>query len=365
MKKLKKWFRYPVSAVSLVILFVISFYSIYKGADYQHQLYAEEISQTGSQFAYNTVFYVKGEGTEWETVFQSLPVCVSVENISAYVDGDRSTSTIQILLPSQEEPKYPMISGSMYDGNTDPIVILGQGLQSLTYKKNGVVYFDIEGEPYRVIGYVGSKESDFFDSRRIVYRNRMGVRLQKVYDMEKGTGLLLKLSSDTEDTDALLEDLLEQKSFQEMSGRIESSGDSILPGNVVVNTDEDEKRTYILLAFLFCMANAVIVSELWLYERQKEIVIRVENGFSHGQIYCIMYRDILRLSFLSSAFVFVLQVFFEMMVQGRIASIGRLCWNLATMLFFTLLLAGVVLIYPMWYLSKKTPQELFSGKGEV
>lgn len=365
MRKIKKWFRYPLSCISLVILFVISFYSVYKIADYQHLLTVEERERVGSQFEYSTIFSLKGEGSAWEMAFKNLPVCVSVENISAYVNTECAAATIDILIPSQREPKYPLISGSMRDEGTDPVIVLGQELQPFTYKENGVVYFKIEGEPYRVIGYVGSEQSDLFNSKRIVYSDRMGDKLRNVFDMEKESGLLVKVCSDEEDTDVLVQEVVGSNSFHGMDTSLGADGESVLSKNLVVYTEDAERNRYLQLLGLFCIVNVVIVSELWLYERRKEIVIRVENGFSHAQIYWLMYWDILRLSFLSAGLVFVIQTSLEMVVKGKVISIEKLCWEIGTMLLCSFLLAGVVLLYPMWSLSKKTPQELFAKKGEV
>lgn len=356
MKNFKKWFRYPISATSLVILFLISFFSIYKISDYQRQIYEEEQVQANAEFRHTTSFTVNEESTDWADRLKELPVCASIENVHAFMDTSRNTAPVSILLPSQLMPKYPLISGSMQDEGSDPVIILGQGLHEFTYKKDGVTYFDIEGEPYRVIAYIGSNRSDILDEKKVVYSDRLGSRLRKlVSEKQIREGLTIKVGSDEEDTDLLLmDDLFIQNAYQGMKGKV-------LGNNVVVN--RDSPSPYIFAACLFCMANAVIVSELWLYERRKEIVVRVENGFTHGQLYWLMYKDVLRLSFFSALLVVAAGLVFDLIAQGKVASFIQLCWNAITMLLFAAVAAAGVLLYPVWFLSRKTPQEIISQRG--
>lgn len=339
--------RYKLSTTGILILFLISFFSFFLGAKSQREMRITK--DTGQYFGY---VYTGGgsyfdETGEEEIDFDAL----KIEKGNVYLDGvfvfrnaDKASCSSEIMYSVNEKIKYPLHKGKYIDDKTDNIVLLGRGIQKLTYQNQGNDYLDVEGEAYRVVGYLGYKDIELYDYKMVFYENRIGDKLRnKIYD-SCGQNFTFVVESDKYAPEEIMEELNTNEAFKD---KLSDFGGMSIDGSAETVMQES---LYYLIVWLVCILNAILVSELWIAERMKEIRIRAAVGFSKFQIICRLYGELVSLTAAASGLIFLVYLIFQL-IDGN-PEFSSLIFAFVVMLISAVLFSAMVMLYPLHKLSK-------------
>lgn len=339
--------RYKLSTTGILILFLISFFSFFLGAECQREMRITKDAGQYFSYAYTGGGSYFDETGEAEIDFEAL----KIEKGNLYLDGvfvlrnaDKASCTSEIMYSANEEIKYPLYKGKYTDDGTDNIVLLGRGIQKLTYQNHGNDYLDVEGEAYRVVGYLGYKDIELYDYKMVFYENRIGGKLRnKIYDSCR-QNFTFVVESDKYAPEEIMEELNVNETLK---NKISDFGGMVADGRAETAMQES---MYYLIVWLVCILNAILVSELWIAERMKEIRIRAAVGFSNFRIICRLYGELVSLTAAAGGLIFLVYLIFQLITGNPEPS--NLIFAFIVMLVSAVLFSAMVMMYPIHKLSK-------------
>ena len=352
--RLKK--KYLLSQVMMFFLVAMSFFCFYVGGTLQKEASLLEEDKNlyamSSQMNLYISTYKKPENLDFLKCNQGN---LKIQNIQCLREADDNMCITTIYINYNEKLNYPLVSGKLIDKKKDNIVLLGFKLKEFTYKKGNDDYITLAGDDYRVVGYLGSKYSDALDYETIFYSDRIGTGLQEKILDSLPMGLDLVLESDDFNVSEISENLLYNNSL--------INQDSLVEENSSINlTETTSGAVYIVIALIFCFANIVIVSEVWLYERYQEIVLRYTFGFTKRRIYAVLFKELLKTSIGACITTYILYHLLFMLfgneVVMRVLNTKNLIWDFGILFGGTVIIGVIALLYPMWKISKYSIREL-------
>ncbi len=148
MKRLKQIIcRYPLSNVSVLVIFIIAYFAFYTGADLQRSIVRLNNDTKNYQYIAEKRFLLSSsQKINLSEILKCKEGNISIENMTAYRNFDKSTCLINIMIQQNEDLKYPIVSGNYMDGEKDNIILLGQKLKEFTYTKGKINFIELDGE---------------------------------------------------------------------------------------------------------------------------------------------------------------------------------------------------------------------------
>lgn len=144
---------------------------MYRENDRQNSVYSNRVSVEVSTINQSDIFTKAGvDVTEGNVLLAG--------NLKLDFDGCEDNVSSQVILKSNEEFSYQMVKGRLpgtfNKDEGEKQVALGRNKYKYAYERNGKEYVDIEGEPYEVVGVLGSEWSDYWDNQVVLNINCLG-----------------------------------------------------------------------------------------------------------------------------------------------------------------------------------------------
>lgn len=339
--------RYKLSTTGILILFLISFFSFFLGAVNQRKLRITKDAEQYFGYAYSEEISYFDEEGEGKLDFHALKTekgNVFLNSVQVLRNDDKSSCVAEIICSVNEKIKYPLYTGKYEDDGTDNIILLGRSLKKHTYEAEGCDYLDVEGEAYRVVGYLGYRNTELYDYKMVFYADRMGDKLKdKIYDSCK-QNFMFTIQSDKYDVDEIMEELNAKEALQ---NKLSGSEGMVIDGRATTIMQEN---VYYLIVWLVCILNAVLVSELWIAERMKEIRIRAAVGFSRLQILCRLYGELVSETAAFGGIIFIVYLIIQCMVETP--AFSDVMFAFLVLLASSVLFSAMVMAYPIHKLNK-------------
>lgn len=293
-----------------------------------------------------TYFDEEGEGNPDLHALETEKGNVFLNSVWVFRNDDKASCDAEIMYSVNEKIKYPLYTGKYEDDGADNIILLGRELKEHTYEADGCDYLDVEGEAYRVVGYLGYRNTELYDYKMVFYADRMGDKLKdKIYDSCRQS-FIFTVQSDRYGVDEIMEEL---NAREDLQNKLSGGGGMTIDGRV---TTVMQENVYYLIVWLVCILNAILVSELWIAERMKEIRIRAAVGFSGFQILCRLYGELVSETAAFGGIIFIVYLIIQFMMEPPVFS--DVIFAFLVLLASSVLFSIMVMAYPVHKLNKSS-----------
>lgn len=305
MKILKKTFRYPLASIFLLFGLTIAFIGVFCG--YSIFNYTSNLQKELNEYSYNTKNYIGLEVDECQDGIKVLKYLRTnignsmLNDIEVTVGNDGKMILADIIIDINEKLQYELESGRFISeediNKRERVVNIGRNMIKDTYKKNKKRYIKINGDEYRVIGIIGTRNTKLQDNEVILYFDCIGNNLHK--EIDKICDVVYSIASNNK------EELLKSKFEEIKDNLIEDKNISVYEYEekiVTSNVEREINEVIFFLLYFLGIINCIIVSEFWLLNRKSEIVIRLAFGFNERTLFKILYGDILKIATMAAFF---------------------------------------------------------------
>ncbi len=282
-QKIKKD-QFYIICLQLVLTCVILV--LFFGVNIYENLYAEKLESSEYKYTYETTMTTKENMLDEEvsSVFENLQCNVKIINFDAYIDATGETVLMDIIVNSVYE-NMPFAEGS-FDNfcNGAQVCVIGVTYKNYVYEIDGIEYFDIFGEPYRVCGYLSSGKGMSFDYKIVLPLVGLGDDFKDKLVEETYMGELeLIFESYTNDTDVIFDDVAQKVSL------IKEDTEIFLGGVAIYNNE----NVFCIIIYAFCLACVYMILVYYIKRHDKEMAIRRICGYSAIRNIGILYKNIL------------------------------------------------------------------------
>ncbi len=296
---MKNIFRYRTSSICFFVGMAFSFIALYYGNRSEFKLRNAMMEKNGNKYQYETDVSYYGTTFSPDCIFKSDRGNCIIRAFYVSLDDAGVITSADIIVYNNEALHLPVLSGKLPqvpDGGTNErIVAIGAAYKQYVHTMNGAEYFTINGEEYRVIGYIGGGMSNEYDEYIVLHADCLGDSLKQ------------QLSSDSS---ALGMDIVFQSDKYDMAEEIEKARTALSKiGSCSVNSSEynegvtislDSESTFFWI-YVYCGGISILISAFWIIQRKKELVIRRAYGYSNKRLIGFLAAEYIKISAASLA----------------------------------------------------------------
>ena len=351
---LKKIFRYKLSAVCMLIGFCTAYLCFWGGNKVSYILNQEEIDRQVSAFRYRQgVVLTIIEDEDVILDFINEKCNATIINLTTWYDSEKVERLMDVVIHQAEESKYHIVSGRF--PNTEElksgerVVVLGRRHKANTYKRGNEEYTIIDGEEYKVTGYIKAEKSVIYDYKVLLFYPCIGENIRNyIMNIAKTMGIGIYLESEHHNV---------SQTFMEINRSLARrcyimKEDGIEPFEATeISTINYGRNLY--LVYVYCIITVVIIMQLWLLERKKEISIRRAYGYTRIDIIKVLIIDLFRLIFISTVICIVIQIIIESIVRDGNWELQHIILQMGVALLYILITGMVVSVYPVYMIMKR------------
>lgn len=236
--------------------------------------------------------------------------------------------------------------------------VIGDNLEGILERQKGGFYIRLAGDLYPVAEIIDGKGGALSYIVEVPYEI-LSEAARKQVEMRMTLASVL-LESDRVDTAASREML--ENTLSEMTG--EAIFVKGYTNAEVVNVSRDKKLVFYLCAFayLFCIANCIIVCEFWIFQRRREIAVRRAYHVTDGKIIELLFKDMMLIVGTACLLYLVLQPVLFAPVMQRLSV--RPVYDFRSIAFLLLMIpiSALITIFP--YMRRLSKRSLAAGLKE-
>lgn len=349
----RKIIHYRMSSFLMIVGCVTAFICFFNSINLYHIL----ITQRKEKDSYNYdrsvsgMYDSMGNDISLQEIFDTNKGIVRIYDLDLFRDYDEAPGLTDVIMCQNEELIYPVVEGNIPKTDDDinrPTVIIGRGLVDNTIYRDGKHYYQLEGVDCEVCAIIGTKGSELFDYKILLYYKGLKNELKTAID--RNDRMQFVIESNGEDVDNVLKDL--KNNINDQGYKVALGGGEGITDNEMLTVD-DYANNYLII-FLFCMVNIIIVSELWIKARYKEIAIRKVFGYSERRIYRMLYCDMLVIVAVSVCISSIVQMILNHIFREYLLLYSsQIIYYIAYIIFFILVISIIIMIYPFVLLRKQ------------
>lgn len=285
--------------------------------------------------------------------------------VTSFLDYEKMNISIQ-LEHFKKEPLWrpSLISGRSYtqeeieDGNN--VVMLGRSLEKFTYKNEGIIYINIQNEPYEVIGILGNKnKTSSWDEAIFMPLKSIPDSMKINFDGERTIRLYLNNEYNLTIEDYKLLD----KMVKDINGEINFRELDIKNDIVLTNISNPDKIVFLaVFIYIIALLNIVNINNFWIDDRKEELAIRKAFGMTNIDISFMLFSEIFTISLISTLIGIVIQYIinlFSLELLG--ASINISFYNFIVGIMLSTITSVIVAIIPIIKMLRLHPVEIFKS----
>lgn len=377
----RKLFRYPLADTYMLLSFVLSFFALIFGMSIISAAFA--LDEDTRKYTYGSSVLVKLEISEqdkilplnfWEDVTEGLQGIVTLQDVNVSSDFDGNMRLANIVLCANEPFCFPVTKRCetqeetlKKENNLQPEelyveearIVLGKQQTKISKEIDGVWYASINGGLYQVIAQVGLPSSELFDYVVLLSYSSLDQLTRE--RLNTGRSFSITLESNKCDVEVVyrkLEQNLEKYSYVELAR-------SKVIRNAGYGIDVSQSSIYFIL-YAFCMINCIIAAEFWLWKRHGEVVVRKVLGATDGEIFKILYKQMLQIACCSLLICFLgehfLKPYAEEFLEIRMMSLSMS--NLFVLIVLLLFSCAIVILTLHRCVERMNPTEVLKMMGD-
>lgn len=343
-QKIKRYlggiFRYRLGAVYMLAGYVLSFVVVFNGISIF--LSAQDARHAVQQYQYinetklETALEVPVQA--YVEAAKGLSCNVTAQNVFMFSDEERVTRCVQVVLHNPErEPRTGCV--------------IGDALEQYVLQKDGKRFYSLEGELYEVSEVIEGKDSELSFLVSIPFEMLQEAALRAMEDHFMFANISLESNvADTNEEKARFDVALSDLTGSQITLRW-------IPLENAQEMDEESRLGLYLCicAYIFCMANCIIVCEFWIFQRRKEIAVRRAYCFGDERIKRMLFFDMMGIIAAACAVYLVLHG----LVLSRLMAHfdAHMVWDIRSILFMLGMIpvsAGITILPYMRRLKKRS-----------
>lgn len=318
---IKKIFRYPLSTIFLLFGLIIAFICVFCG--YAIFNYTCNLKMDIKKYNYKSTAYIGIDASKSLEGININKIKTSMGNsmfndVEVRLGNDEKIVLANILVDINEKLLYRLENGRLINkddiNSEEKVVNVGRNIVKYSYKKNGERYIKINGDEYKIIGVIGTKNSKLQDNKVILYYDCLGDRL--INELSKCNDVVYSISSNK-----TKKELIRYESEKIKNKLATDSSISLYEyeENTIINNNNRKLNEIVFFMLYFLgVLNCIIVSEFWLLNRKNEIVIRLAFGFNEKMLFKILYNDILNIATLAAFFGIIFSKIIESILNNTL-----------------------------------------------
>jgi len=256
--------------------------------------------------------------------------------VAGNINGESRAYTANVVFSQKEPFNRELKSGeypSLQDIGKENLAIIGSYLTEYVRTIGGEPYIKVNGINYRVAGIFKDITAGGYDDGLLIYSSDSKAILQDAFDIN----MRAVVCGDNEACSNLFEKL--KTAIGNSTGYAVRNEDSSIDQSI--NTAVAMTRKYIvLLLFVFCGANSLIVSNLWIRRRQRDIAIRKAYGYNIFNIIGLLAKDMLKLMLMSV----ILSLAFQSIYGAFVGRGIEIRFVSSLIIYFAMLIAAVMVV---------------------
>lgn len=119
-------------------------------------------------------------------------------------------------------------------------------------------------------------------------------------------------------------------------------------------------KTFMIVLFVFCLINCMVISNVWVQSRIRELVIRKTMGYSMFQIEKLLVFDLIKYSIVAFISAFIMQITFTFITSGNTLKLQHFGKNTIYILLSMALVIVISLIIPLIKIKNTIPARKIS-----
>ena len=351
---MKNVFRYKTSSICFFVGMAFSFIALYYGNRSEFKLRNAMMEKNGNKYQYETDVSYYGTSFSPDWISKSDRGNCIIRAFYVSLDYAKVITSADIIVYNNEALHLPMLSGKLPQASTkdtnEHIVAIGEAYRQYVHKLNGEDYFTINGEEYRVTGYIGGGMSNEYDEYIVLHAECLG------------DGLNQQLCSDSS---ALGMDIVFQSDKYEMAEDIEKTRTALSKmGSCSVNSSEyneeatvnlDSGSTYFWI-YVYCGGISVLISVFWIIQRKKELVIRRAYGYSNKRLIGFLAAEYIKISAVSLAAAAIIILAVNKISDNYMnRTSDEIVLFIVTTIIYLIVATVTAMLYPIFHILNSMP----------
>lgn len=279
--------KHKVTITVMIISFVIAFCSVFFTVTFNKNIAREYNDKMNYEYASQVSMQagcLPGQGVD---ILKNVVDCnLKLLDTSVYLDEAGYMCIMDVIIDSEWE-NYPFVEGGMPSDITaisEPSVILGINKKEFTYVEKEDRYIRINGEAYKVLGFISSSNSVIMDDKVVTFVDNMTNGLRAVVEGNMSINLSLQLESNKLDCRKEAEKLVNI-----LSVYYQDNNSIVFTSTAAPQLPAQRMNT---IVYIFSFLAVLTAVKMWLWERQKEIAIRSVYGYRIIDLFKMLFRDL-------------------------------------------------------------------------
>lgn len=316
-KHMKKVLRNPLTDILLIVGFVIACFILMNVAELVSKILIEEQETKG--YLYEAELSVWGENSDDKVTEQIAYIeGITVGNVFlkqlVNINNGQEQMTANLIICANEDLGFDFQKGGYpTDDVYENAVIIGESLEKYVFEENENSYIYLWDKKYHVTGVLENKMSGGIDTSLYVFWDTI-TEESKTYFFEWGLETIIIKSQ--EELSYLKEEI--QNFIMECGMEVEER-DSTYEGDYRNYWHQLYGKIFLTIGFVFSLCTSFCISYLWFWNRKREMAIRIAYGYSRGQIFVLVFKDVLKLMVPAFLVALVVQFLYGAIVGEPIA----------------------------------------------
>lgn len=351
---MKNVFRYKTSSICFFVGMAFSFIALYYGNRSELKLRNAMMEKNGNKYQYETDVSYYGTSFSPDRISKSNRGNCIIRAFYVSLDDAGVITSADIIMYNNEALHLPVLSGKLPQAPTkdtdEHIVAIGEAYRQYVHTLHGEEYFAINGEEYRVVGFIGGGMSNEYDEYIVLHADCLGDSLKQ------------QLCSDS---CALGMDIVFQSDKYDMEGEIEKTRTTLSKtGSCFVNSSEynegvtvnlDSGSTYFWI-YVYCGGISVLISAFWIIQRKKELVIRRAYGYSNKRLIGFLASEYMKISAVSLvAAAIVIMTINKIFNNYMNRASDEIILFFATTVIYLIATTITAMLYPIFHILNSMP----------
>lgn len=282
-------------------------------------------------------------------------------NYTVFMGDSMAGVYAEVICSQNEDLRERLVSGRLPTeeefASKENVVLLSRESEKHTIQKDGVTQVRLGDTYYKVTGFFETNDITSERADVIFFKNAFSEEKMKEFVndvLEWGYIGVCYGGENIENSQKLIESKIREYGYG-------IDEDAMKNGNKEYNKKAKLNQIFLAVLLVFCLINCMVISNVWIQRRFRELLIRHTMGYSMTQIAGMLMFDLGKYCALSCIFAVILQSMFSMMFSGNMILREYLLKNTVFILISMAFVVMVTLAIPLVRIKKTVPSRKING----
>lgn len=237
------------------------------------------------------------------------------------------------------------------------VVLLSKESKKYTVQKDGITQVRLGDTYYKVTGFFETNDISRDRADVILFKNAFSEEKMKEFEkdvLEWGYIGVCYGGENIGNSQKVIENKIREYGYG-------IDEDAMKNGNKEYNKRAKLNKLFLVVLLVFCLINCMVISNVWIQRRFRELLIRHTMGYSMTQIAGVLMVDLAKYSLLSCIFAIILQSVFSLMSSGDMIMWKYLLRNTVYIIVSMAFVILATLAIPLIRIKKTVPSRKING----